>query len=128
VDIGAKLDAIGYEFAPTNDWDADPVELTGEQVEELARREHDRWQDERRQAAWRYGPVRDAHAKLSPYLVPWDELTEDVRNLDRGRRPADPHCPRQGGIRSHPAPRTSRAAASHPGNGRPQACYTRATV
>ena len=45
-----------------------------------------------------------------------------------GRRPADPHCPRQGGIRSHPAPRTSRAAASHPGNGRPQACYTRATV
>jgi RyR domain len=73
----------GYEFAPINEWDADPVELTGEQVEELARREHDRWQDERRQAAWRYGPVRDAHAKLSPYLVPWDELTEDVRNLDR---------------------------------------------
>lgn len=75
--------AIGYEFAPANDWDAGPVELTGEQVEELARREHGRWQDERRQAAWRYGPVRDAHAKLSPYLVPWDELTEDVRNLDR---------------------------------------------
>jgi hypothetical protein len=73
----------GYEFAPINDWDAGPVEFTGEQVEELARRGHDRWQDERRQAAWRYGPVRDAHAKLSPYLVPWDELIEDVRNLDR---------------------------------------------
>ena len=67
----------------TNDWDADPVDLTGERVEELARREHDRWQDERRQAAWRSGPVRDADTKLSPYLVPWDELTEDVRNLDR---------------------------------------------
>ncbi|HUK68245.1 MAG TPA: RyR domain-containing protein [Streptosporangiaceae bacterium] len=82
-DIRAKLGAIGYEFTPEADWDAAPFELSAEQVEQLAQAEHDRWQDERRQAGWRYGPVRDASARFSPHLVPWEELSEDVRDLDR---------------------------------------------
>jgi hypothetical protein len=31
--IPAKLGTIGYEFAPTDDWDADLFQLTQEQVE-----------------------------------------------------------------------------------------------
>lgn len=82
-DIRAKLDAIGYEFVPITDWDAEPFELSGQQVETLARREHNRWCNERLRTGWRHGPVRDTHAKLSPFLVPWEELREDVRDLDR---------------------------------------------
>ena len=82
-DIPAKLGAIGYEFAPTDDWDADLFQLTQEQVETLARMEHTRYVEERLRAGYRYGPVRDAAAKLSPYLVPWEQLSEDVRDLDR---------------------------------------------
>ncbi len=82
-DIRAKLDAIGYEFLPITDWDAEPFEFSGEQVEALARREHGRWWNERLRSGWRLGPVRDGRAKLSPYLVPWEELGDDVRDLDR---------------------------------------------
>jgi hypothetical protein len=82
-DIPAKLGTIGYEFAPTDDWDADLFQLTQEQVETLARMEHTRYVEERLDAGYRYGPVRDAAAKLSPYLVPWEQLSEDVRDLDR---------------------------------------------
>jgi RyR domain len=82
-DIRAKLDAIGYEFVPTADWDAEPFQLTSEQVETLGRLEHDRWCNEKLRNGWRYGPVKDAHAKLSPFLLPWEELSDDVRDLDR---------------------------------------------
>jgi hypothetical protein len=82
-DIPAKLGAIGYEFVPTADWDAAPLSLTDGQVETLARIEHERWMKERLEAGYRYGPVRDAHNKVSPYLVPWEKLAEDVRDLDR---------------------------------------------
>jgi TrkA-N domain/RyR domain len=82
-DIPAKLDAIGYEFVPTDDWDAAPLSLTDAQVETLARIEHERWMKERLEAGFRYGPVRDARNKVSPYLVPWEELAADVRDLDR---------------------------------------------
>ena len=82
-DIPAKLDAIGYEFAPTDAWDADLFRFTPEQVEKLSRIEHERYMAERQRAGHRYGPVRDPAAKLSPYLVPWEQLPEDVRDLDR---------------------------------------------
>ena len=82
-DIRAKLHVIGYEFAPTADWDAEPFKFTPPQVEALAHLEHDRWWHERLRSGWQHGPVRDAHAKLSPFLVSWDELSEDIRELDR---------------------------------------------
>jgi len=82
-DIPAKLDAIGYEFAPTDDWDANLFRFTSEQVEKLSRIEHERYVKERQRAGYRYGPVRDPAAKISPYLVPWEQLSEDVQDLDR---------------------------------------------
>ena len=82
-DIPAKLDAIGYEFAPTDDWDADLFRFTPEQVERLSRMEHERYVAERLRAGYRYGPVRDPAAKRSPHLVPWEQLSESVRDLDR---------------------------------------------
>jgi hypothetical protein len=120
-DIRAKLDAIGYEFLPITDWDAEPFEFRGEQVEALARREHDRWWKERLRSGWRLGPVRDAHAKLSPYLVPWEELDDDVRDLDRDAVRLIPSIlatagfaivPLRGG--ASPAPATPAADASRP--------------
>jgi RyR domain len=82
-DIPAKLDAIGYEFAPTDDWDADLFRFTPEQVEKLSRIEHERYMEERLRAGYRYGPEKDLEAKLSPYLVAWEQLSESVRDLDR---------------------------------------------
>ena len=54
------------------------------QVEHLAEREHERWVEERTRAGWTYAPGdKDVDAKTSPYLVPWDELDEDIKEYDR---------------------------------------------
>lgn len=59
-----------------------PDAFTGEEIDLLGRVEHDRWTNERLAAGWTPGP-RDAAARTSPYLVPWEALDEDVRELDR---------------------------------------------
>lgn len=63
--------------------DGDPTDLfTEEEVQLLGRLEHERWTSERLAAGWTPGP-RDLRARTSPYLVPWEQLTEDVREIDR---------------------------------------------
>ena len=49
----------------------------------MARLEHERWVVERRLAGWLSGPQRDPDHKITPYLVPYDELTDDVKEWDR---------------------------------------------
>jgi hypothetical protein len=63
-------------------WDPPPLPFTAE-LEPLAVLEHQRWESERRQDGWRLGPVRDPVRKVSPYLVPWDNLPEEIKDLDR---------------------------------------------
>ena len=48
----------------------------------LARLEHARWNAERLLEGWRYGPVKDLAKKLSPYLVAWDKLDENIKPYD----------------------------------------------
>ncbi|KAB7743602.1 hypothetical protein GA707_13425 [Nostocoides sp. F2B08] len=63
--------------------DGQPTDrFTEDEIQELGRLEHDRWVAERRAAGWTPGP-RDTHARTTPYLVPWEELTEEVREIDR---------------------------------------------
>lgn len=81
--IGAKLRAIGRSVAPLTDWKALELELPEDQVERLAVMEHDRWVEERRRRGWRTGREKDVDRKISPHLVPWDELPEDVKAYDR---------------------------------------------
>ncbi|HVS02736.1 MAG TPA: NAD-binding protein, partial [Thermoanaerobaculia bacterium] len=52
--LGAKLRWIGREPVPTRDWGAAPEELTAEEVELLARAEHERFVAERLAAGWRW--------------------------------------------------------------------------
>jgi hypothetical protein len=44
--------------------------------------EHDRWTQQRLRDGWKLGP-KDAEKKISPYLVPWNELDDDIREWDR---------------------------------------------
>ena len=61
-----------------------PAPFTFEPAEEeiLAEMEHDRWVAERLQEGSRMGP-RDPEKKMTPHLVGWDELEEDIRDYDR---------------------------------------------
>lgn len=77
------LESAGMYAARTGDAAREVRELPEELVEALARKEHENWMTERRDNGWKYGPQKDAARKLSPYLVPYEELPEDIRQLDR---------------------------------------------
>jgi hypothetical protein len=82
-DIGRKLEAVGCDIESLTDWDAPPLAFSTDEVELLARMEHDRWWKEREAAGWTYGSEKDVEKKTSPYLVPYDELPDDIREYDR---------------------------------------------
>lgn len=52
-------------------------------MEMLAELEHRRWMVDRRLSGWHHGPVRDNAQRHHPDLVPYDELDEPTRELDR---------------------------------------------
>jgi ppGpp synthetase/RelA/SpoT-type nucleotidyltranferase len=61
-----------------------PPRFSAAEVELMAEIEHGRWNVERLRSGWRYGPRRDVANKLSPYLVPWPALPENIKDYDRG--------------------------------------------
>jgi hypothetical protein len=78
--IPEKASSIGCRIAPLN---GPPASLSPAELERLARNEHERWVRERREAGWTAAPVKDVARKQTPYLVGWEELSEEVRELDR---------------------------------------------
>jgi RyR domain len=64
---------------------ATALDLTDEEIERASIAEHEGWMRQKTSAGYRYGPVRDDLTRAHPYLVPWEELTESVRALDRQR-------------------------------------------
>jgi|JI6StandDraft_1071083.scaffolds.fasta_scaffold01460_5 hypothetical protein len=82
--IEIKLRALG--LAITADKKAGPsvTTFTPEEVEILARMEHDRWNADRFLAGWIYAPgKKSVENKTSPWLIGWDALPEEIREYDR---------------------------------------------
>ncbi len=90
--IPAKLASAGIDPAL---WlgRAGPPKLTrpnrlyssNEDLEKLAELEHERWNTERRMNGWRSTtlPSRDDRRRLHPSLVPYEALSDDVKEYDR---------------------------------------------
>ena len=51
-------------------------------LRELATMEHGRWNVERLLQGWSYGAEKDEEGRLSPYLVPWKELSREIQQYD----------------------------------------------
>jgi hypothetical protein len=81
-DMPVKLRSIGCTIAPLHDIGAPAFEFTDKEFEMLAIAEHKRWVTERLESGWRLGP-KDIARKTTPYLIPFDELPDDVADLDR---------------------------------------------
>jgi hypothetical protein len=81
--IFVKLQALGCTVHPVYDREIVLFELTDAEVEEMARLEHRRWQAERLASGWTFGEEKDVGRLVSPYLVPWEELSEQIRDYDR---------------------------------------------
>ena len=80
--IIVKLKAVGCCIERLTDWNASLFTFTDEEVEVMSRMEHQRYVEERVKAGWKKGP-RCHQKKTSPYLVPWDELTEEAQAKNR---------------------------------------------
>jgi hypothetical protein len=78
-----RLKTAGYAVEPTGEWDVALPPFTRDEVETMAKTEHERWCEERRASQWVYNSVRDDVRKHHPDLKPWDDLTESARDKDR---------------------------------------------
>jgi hypothetical protein len=83
--IGTQLAAAGCFLvpAPLIDPHGPLFSFAPQELEDLARSEHDRWVTDKARSGWRYGPVRDDEAKVHPLMVSWEELDEAERDKDR---------------------------------------------
>jgi class 3 adenylate cyclase len=60
-----------------------PYALTPERIEQLAARVHAAWVRQREAEGWRLGPNRDDEKLLHPCLVPYEQLSEAEKEVDR---------------------------------------------
>ena len=49
-------------------------EFEPEDLVKLSIKEHELWVEEREESGWVYGPIKNIEEKISPYMVPWDQL------------------------------------------------------
>lgn len=52
-------------------------------LEALSRDVHRAWMQARLASGWRWGPARNDDRKEHPSMVPYDELDEDEKEIDR---------------------------------------------
>ena len=76
-----KVEMLGCELRPKGRKGAIRA-FSEEQVEMLAAHEHEQWMAERLARGWTLGE-RDVKNKRSPYLVPYAELSEEIKDYDR---------------------------------------------
>jgi hypothetical protein len=81
--IAKKLDLMGWEMRPAGSEGEVIAEIPDQVVETLAVIEHEDWMRERLGYGWMYGEVKDEENRLSPYLVPYQQLSEEIKELDR---------------------------------------------
>jgi voltage-gated potassium channel Kch len=83
--IASKLGDLGAILRPLNErMPNDELVLPGEDLEELARAEHERWRRDLERDGWRAtdGP-KDPERRFHPLLVAWEDLDEAEREKDR---------------------------------------------
>ncbi len=80
--LPVKVRALGCRLIPAGKEQVPDLPLSPENVETLARMEHNRWVAERSLAGWRPGP-RDDAGRRHPNLVPYEKLDEGTKEYNR---------------------------------------------
>ena len=82
-DISNKLHQIGCTVHKVTNRPVSLMTFTRDEIEVMAEKEHARWNVERLRDGWKWGETKDVINKVSPYIVSWAELPEDVKEWDR---------------------------------------------
>jgi len=59
------------------------MKFSKNEIERMAELEHARWVVERLSDGWKPARIKDVSKKLSPFLVGWKYLSEDIKDYDR---------------------------------------------
>jgi hypothetical protein len=81
-DIPNKLTIAGYVMVPARS-NEPPFDFPGDDLEALARLEHERWMRDKLETGWSHAAVTDKAAKLHQALVDWEQLPESEKEKDR---------------------------------------------
>lgn len=81
-DILNKLTSVGYTMVQTRGSET-PSKFKNDEIEKLAKMEHERWMQEKLDNGWQYAKKTDRVAKLHKSLIPWNELSENEKEKDR---------------------------------------------
>jgi ppGpp synthetase/RelA/SpoT-type nucleotidyltranferase/KaiC/GvpD/RAD55 family RecA-like ATPase len=78
-----KLHRISCTVHLVKDREVSPVRFTKSEIEIMAEMEHARWSVERLLDGWKKGATKDVTKKITPYIVPWSELPDEIKEYDR---------------------------------------------
>ena len=81
-DIPNKLASVGYAMVAARGNEA-KGEFQNDEVEKLAKLEHERWVKEKLDTGWKLAKKTIKEKKLHKDLMSWDKLTEDDKEKDR---------------------------------------------
>jgi hypothetical protein len=78
--ISIILEEQGYHISPLINWKASNLTFIEtaklDEVEQMARMEHDLWCREMKASGWQYGAARSKERKTNPDLVSWENLPD----------------------------------------------------
>ena len=78
---------LGSAIAVGRSWGAtgviDPAPPTADQLDEMARADHESWRRHHEENGWRWAAHRDDEARRHPDLVGWEQLGEEGRSKTR---------------------------------------------
>jgi hypothetical protein len=101
--LSSELRATGYVIAPLTDWDAPGTILSAEQIETIARQEHQFWCEDLFKQGGTYDPSpKDPSHKTHPDLVDWEKLAEPEKEKDRDTARNIPAFLAQAGFQMEP--------------------------
>lgn len=78
-----KLELMGYKVREVTGRKIIVMKFDKEEIEPIAELEHARWVVERLSEGWKPAPEKDVEKKLSPYLISWERLSNNIKKYDR---------------------------------------------
>lgn len=81
--IPLKLQKVHCGLEPLTNWNEPLFSFPPEEIEKLAEFEHIRWVEERSAEGWKLGPERNKDQRISPWLIPYSQLPDEMKEFDR---------------------------------------------
>jgi hypothetical protein len=77
------INLLKYQLIPQQGLRTEPFTFTSEEIDFLAKMEHERWSSEMFARGWRYGPQNNPKKKTNPDLQPWERLSDAEKQFNR---------------------------------------------